>query len=204
MISCIMPTRNRREWLPRAFQCFADQTIPAELIVLDNGDESVADIVPSWADYYRTEPKTLGLLVNEAVEKATKSVYFAIWDDDDWYGPSRLEHQLLALGSAHVTGFNRIHFDDGARVHEYTARPGELLGNSLLFTRDFWQRNPFRAMQVGYDGAFVQAARGCITATDGRGLCVASCHAGNTAKRVIDACWRPVDRAELPAGYTLR
>ena len=199
-----MPTRNRREWLPRAFACFAAQTVPAELIVLDNG-QSVEDLIPNdpRVKYVRALGKAcLGLLVNECASHATGD-YLAIWDDDDWYGPKRLETQLAALGSAHVTGFNRIHFDNGAHVYEYTARPGELLGNSLLFTRDFWQRNPFRAMQVGYDGAFVQAARGRITGIDGRGLCVASCHPGNTSKRVIDACWKPVDRTELPAGYTL-
>lgn len=44
MVSCVMPTRNRRRFTPRAIDMFNAQTWPnKELIILEDGDESTAE-----------------------------------------------------------------------------------------------------------------------------------------------------------------
>jgi hypothetical protein len=47
-VTCIMPTADRRAFVPAAIAGFLAQTFEqAELLVLDNGRESVADLVPA-------------------------------------------------------------------------------------------------------------------------------------------------------------
>lgn len=181
-----MPTRNRRKWIPGAVDCFLRQThTDSELIVLDSGEHAIEYLLPKSPRirYIQDSPDhTLGVLCNHAAA-AARGEWVAVWDDDDWYWPGRLSEQLAAIGSAAICGYDRIYFRSAAQEFEYHAPAGQLLGNSLFFRRDFWERHPLRAMQVGYDGAFVQAARGRIVALDGRAKCIASIHAGNTSPR---------------------
>jgi hypothetical protein len=45
LISCIMPTFNRRAFVPLSLKCFAYQDYPnRELIIVDDGDDSIADL----------------------------------------------------------------------------------------------------------------------------------------------------------------
>jgi glycosyltransferase involved in cell wall biosynthesis len=48
LVSCIMPTANRRAFVPRAIQYFLRQDYPEkELVILDDGEDSVADLIPA-------------------------------------------------------------------------------------------------------------------------------------------------------------
>jgi glycosyltransferase involved in cell wall biosynthesis len=48
LISCLLPTANRAAWIPLAIDCFLTQTFTdAELVILDNGTDNTADIVPA-------------------------------------------------------------------------------------------------------------------------------------------------------------
>src|SRR5690606_21807539 len=50
LVSCIMPTYNRRAFAPLALEYFRRQTYPdRELIVVDDGSDPVGDVVDSWA-----------------------------------------------------------------------------------------------------------------------------------------------------------
>jgi glycosyltransferase involved in cell wall biosynthesis len=47
LVSCIMPTANRRPFLPEAIRLFLGQDYPeSELIVLDDGEDAIADLIP--------------------------------------------------------------------------------------------------------------------------------------------------------------
>ncbi len=47
LISCILPTANRRRFVPQAIRLFLAQDYPnKELVILDDGAESAADLVP--------------------------------------------------------------------------------------------------------------------------------------------------------------
>src|SRR5205823_6114796 len=48
MVSCIMPTADRRRFVPNAIRYFVRQTYSnSELLIVDDGDDNVADLVPA-------------------------------------------------------------------------------------------------------------------------------------------------------------
>src|SRR4030095_9083631 len=47
LVSCIMPTYNRRLFVPQAIQYFLRQDYPRkELVIVDDGSDPVADLLP--------------------------------------------------------------------------------------------------------------------------------------------------------------
>jgi hypothetical protein len=104
-----MPTANRRPFVELALEHFARQDYaPAELIVVDSGDEPVQDLCAQDARvrYIRANRgASIGTKRNLACAAATGDVVVH-WDDDDWFGPQRLRRQIepIASGRADVTG----------------------------------------------------------------------------------------------------
>ena len=46
-VTCIMPTADRRAFVPRAIELFLRQDYPrAELLILDDGADAIEDLVP--------------------------------------------------------------------------------------------------------------------------------------------------------------
>ena len=100
LVSCIMPTYNRRMYVPQAIQYFQRQDYPnRELLILDDGGQSVEDLVPPdpCIRYIRLDKHmVLGAKRNFACNLAQGSI-IAHWDDDDWIAPHRLSYQVEAL-----------------------------------------------------------------------------------------------------------
>src|SRR5260370_5100183 len=100
LVSCIMPTRNRRAFVRQAIWYFLRQDYPAkELIVLDDGDDPVADLIQKddRVRYERLLARlSLGAKRNRACE-LSRGTLIAHWDDDDWQAPNRLSLQVRAL-----------------------------------------------------------------------------------------------------------
>ena len=146
LVSCIMPTCNRRAFIPAALACFAAQDYPRlELIVVDDGSDSVADLMPadSRIRYFRLDGKrNIGVKRNLACEQARGS-FIAHWDDDDWYPPSRIRKQIEAMRGAHwqVSGSTTMFYlhpdKDQAFRYAYTA-PGCAWLGALLYARSAW------------------------------------------------------------------
>lgn len=169
LVSCIMPTADRRRFVPPAMRSFLAQDYPnKELIILDDGKDSVADLVPNDPRilYMRAPQKqTLGVKRNECV-KASRGTLIMHWDDDDWSAPHRISYQVEALlrERAELCGLRQMLFHDlrsgETWLYNYPATLRLwLAGGSLLYTRDFWQRNPFPNLQVGEDTRFVWSQR---------------------------------------------
>ncbi|MCA9969459.1 MAG: glycosyltransferase, partial [Anaerolineales bacterium] len=211
LVSCIMPTADRRAFVPRAIACFLRQEYAhRELIILDDGVESVADLVPADARIrYERLPRRLrvGEKRNLACEAARGDV-IAHWDDDDWYASWRLGYQAAQLqaAGADVCGLDRVLYWDAAAerawlyVYPPRGRPW-VAGNTLCYPRAFWQRNPFQAIDVGEDARFVwsQQAQRVLPLPDHR-FCVAWIHAGNVSpKRPSGSRWQPAAAAEVHA-----
>src|SRR5437879_5232834 len=95
-----MPTADRRRFVPQAIGCFQAQDYPSrELLILDDGKDSVADLVPtdSRIRYLRTNQKqALGAKRNECV-KASHGDLIMHWDDDDWMADWRISYQVSKL-----------------------------------------------------------------------------------------------------------
>src|SRR5262249_51511468 len=104
-----MPTRDRRRFVAQAIRYFCRQDYPhTELILVDDGTDPIGDLVPSDPSiaYVRLpEPRSIGWKRNLANQRARGSV-IVHWDDDDWYGPSRVRYQVdrLLAGPPGVCG----------------------------------------------------------------------------------------------------
>jgi hypothetical protein len=167
LISCILPTYNRRRFLPHAIRYFLRQDYPnRELLVVDDGPDAVGDLVPAdpRIRYVRLPQKiTLGAKLNLCCAQ-TSGPIIAQWDDDDWYGHDRLTRQLHALSrtNADVCGISDLLYYDLKRgtghryIYPRRERPW-LSGASLFFRRELWERLRFVEVDVGSDGLFVWA-----------------------------------------------
>jgi hypothetical protein len=167
LVSCILPTFNRRGFLPHALHYFLRQDYPnAELLVVDDGTDPVGDLIPtdSRIQYIRLPRKiTLGAKLNMCCEQVRGSI-IAQWDDDDWYAPSRLSRQVEVLQRAdvQVCGISDLLYYDvrtgrGYRYNYPRAERPWLLGSSLCFKRELWEKTRFADIDVGMDGLFVWA-----------------------------------------------
>jgi glycosyltransferase involved in cell wall biosynthesis len=194
LVSCIMPTRNRREHVPRAIGFFLTQTYRnRELIVVDDGYDDIRDLIPMdrRIRYIRCEHvEHVGAKRNFSCAQAGGCL-IAHWDDDDWMAPSRLDAQVTALleTQADVCGIDRIYYLDlcSRRAWKYiyprTARPW-LAGGSLLYRKEFWRRNRFPDISVGEDAGFLWASEAWRMAilNDSR-FYVAMIHGANTSPK---------------------
>jgi glycosyltransferase involved in cell wall biosynthesis len=209
LVSCIMPTHNRRRFVPQAIHYFLRQNYPhKELVILDDGAESVADLVPvdPQVRYIRLSGgRTLGAKRNACVE-ASRGDCIMHWDDDDWMAPRRIAYQVEALlrAGAEVCGLRCMLFyapaTDQGWLYTYPVnqRPW-LAGGSLLYTPPFWRRSPFPNIQVGSDTRFIWSQRlhRSVTLPDYT-FYVGMIHSGNTSRKHTGArYWCRTDPREV-------
>jgi glycosyltransferase involved in cell wall biosynthesis len=202
LVSCLMPTRDRRHWVSIAIELYVRQSWPSlELVVVDDGDEPVGDLIEPIASarYVRLRRRTvLGAKRNLAAEAATGGV-LAHWDDDDWYAPQRLALQVQRLeqDSADLVGSASLPFYDPARnaAWRYTwpdhRRPW-LAGTSLMYRREFWAANRFAEVPHGEDTRFVWRSLPQRAVACPEPFVVAMIHSGNTVPKTgRGAYWSP-------------
>ena len=165
LVSCVMPTYNRRRFIPHAIRYFQRQEHQnKELIIIDDGTDCIEDLVINQPGikYIRLDHKiTLGEKLNMACSNASGSI-IANWDDDDWYAPHRLKYQVHELNknNTRVCGINNLlyydFFNNQAYQYKYPSDQRKwLLGSSLCYYRSHWENNQFKNINVGMDGLFV-------------------------------------------------
>jgi hypothetical protein len=208
-VTCIMPTANRRAFVPRAIRLFLAQTYEnRELVIVDDGSDAVRDLVPldDRVRYIRLERRrTVGEKRNIACREATGSI-IVHWDDDDWSAPTRLEYQVgdLERDGAAVAGLSAVYYLDpsGPRAFQYRyprAARRWVAGNTLCYRRAHWEKHHFADVDVGEDARFVWKDRSA------RLLChadpnffVATIHSSNVAKKHVEhRFWHPVPLATI-------
>jgi O-antigen biosynthesis protein len=210
LVSCIMPTFDRRCFVPQAVRYFLRQDYPArELIILDDGPEPVGHLLPAddRVIYHRLETQmVLGAKRNLACQLA-RGPLIAHWDDDDWASPDRISVQVTALtgGGADVCGAASLLYYDpvGSCAWRFTwpdrLRPWAA-GPSLCFAKEMWARSPFPEVAIGEDTRFVFSPAVRRIADVSAAACVVGIiHPRNTApKSVHGVHWspRPVREAE--------
>ena len=208
LVSCVMPTHDRRGFVPLAIRYFLRQDYPdAELVIVNDGTDAVADLVPQHpaVRYHRLdERRVLGAKRNLACELAAGEI-IAHWDDDDWSAPGRLSTQVEALeaSGAVLSGMNSLRFYDpaGRRAWRYQwpqSRRPWAAGTSLCYRRSLWERTPFAEVAAGEDARFVwRSAVTSVADVSGSDCLVALVHDRNTvAKSGRGAYWSsiPVER----------
>jgi len=206
LVSCIMPTRGRREMAREAFECWKAQTwMHREIIIVDDIQCPSFDLSICREPGVRYIPllghQTIGAKRNIACETA-RGEAIAHWDSDDLYAPGRLEDQAkrLSESGAWITGYNEAVFiaDDGT---EYLWRntiltpQGEkilnqhyALGSSMVYWRSAWWNNRFQPTSQGEDNTFqmeIQIENGGnrIYSVPSRGLMTVRMHGDCTSER---------------------
>ena len=179
LVSCIMPTRNRREFVPKAIEYFLRQTYPNKVLVIGDDGESIRSVVSIAAamyrpggsavldsipnvEYRRFKPGLmLGAKRNALVEACTGDSLIAHWDDDDWYGPERLSLQVEAMRGFEICGLSDPLFYDlrGGGSYVYHPRGAYAYSATLMYTREYWARGPFPDFQVASATPFVKRAK---------------------------------------------
>ena len=209
-ISCIMPTADRRRFVGGAIGAFLAQTRDdAELLILDDGVDAVADLIPAHPRIrYTRDPvrRTTGDKRNRLCAEAAGSI-IVHWDDDDWYAPDRLDRQIAALDAtgAAIVGLDRVPFlaDDGSAAWDYVWRGAGrwVCGASLAYTRAWWQEHRFPEVRVGEDTRFVfDAGDAHIHAMPPGEWLIARVHQGNTSpKQTHGGYWHKRDPSPLRA-----
>ena len=163
LVSCVMPTCNRRSFIPAAIDSFLKQTYSdKELIIVDDGTDKVKDLIPDNPAIRYIEPHvklSTGCKRNVCNCEAHGDI-IAHFDDDDWSAPDRLEDQvnLLMKSGKSITGYaNALFWDIRKQRAFYYQSPisGYVTGLSLCYLRDHWRRHPFTVMQMGSDNVFI-------------------------------------------------
>ena len=175
LVSCIMPTAGRLPWVLQSIRYFQRQDYPnLELVIVDDGTEDVSAHLPRDPRIrYVHRPKlgSIGAKRNLACEMAQGS-YVAHWDDDDWYGASRLSAQLAPLlrGEADITALTGTPFFDVAEWQFWRCSPAlyarifrqAVHGGTLVYARSlFGAACRFPNISLAEDAAFLQASIRC-------------------------------------------
>src|SRR5690349_2292987 len=200
LVSCIMPTYNRRLFVPQAIRCFLRQDYPnLELLIVDDGPNPVADCVPESdrIRYIRLDTRaTVGAKRNLACEQA-RGEFIVHWDDDDWYPVDRVTRQISALrsGDQDISGSSRIYYYDvtTAQAWEYRyprANTDWVGGNTLAYRKTFWAQHRFADIQIGEDSRFVWSnGTKAICDLADPSLCVASARPDNVSRKDLNGSW---------------
>lgn len=194
LVSAIMPTRGRPQYAREALDCFLRQTHrDRELIIVDDADDPsfeeplIADFrIQGNIHYHRLNRRlTVGAKRNLACSRASGEA-ICHWDDDDFSAPERIEDQLTRLNDKGVglTGYNRMRFFDVETGEWWVFNGGshQVIGTSMMYTREFWKTHPFPDINEGEDSAVANIASRVAVVEAGE-MMWARTHAGNTSKR---------------------
>jgi glycosyltransferase involved in cell wall biosynthesis len=201
LVSCIMPTCNRRKFIPHALDYFFRQDYPnVELIIVDDGTDPIGDCLPAdeRVRYIKLEKRlSVGAKRNLACQQA-RGAFIVHWDDDDWYPSWRVTAQVRALHEqrADVCGTSEVYYYEPGndRTWQYVHRRGGghiwVAGNTLAYRKAFWERNKFLDIQVGEDLRFLWSgvAKVIHDCRDPR-LCVGMIHDGNVSRKVTTGAY---------------
>jgi glycosyltransferase involved in cell wall biosynthesis len=200
LVTCIMPTFNRRRFIAQAVRTIRRQDYPAiELVVVDDGSEPVADLLDGLprTKYLRLDRRlTIGHKRNLACEAASGQIIIQ-WDDDDWYSPQRITRQVseIVYGNADATGIGVNLLLDVRSMQVWSTRERQaadplfgpvesLAGGTTAVRKDIWRRvNGYPDASNGEDIGFLQRvadAGGRVLAIGNQGAYVYVRHGRNS------------------------
>ncbi len=187
LISCVMPTRDRPEYVQQALRYFERQDYPhKEMIVLY---EKAADLPAGLADSPAVRlvksPRraTIGEKRNLGCTLARGEI-IAQWDDDDWCAPERLSRQAapLVAGQAEISGIANAGFYDVNHDRYWKCSPElfarmfveGVLGGTLVFRKGIWggaARYPHTSLREDADFLVLAQRQGArLVRVEGDGL----------------------------------
>jgi hypothetical protein len=208
-VSCIMPTHNRRFFVPQAIRWFLRQDLAeSELIVVDDGTDSVADLVPDdpRIRYIRLpERHTIGQKRNIGCAQAWGEI-IVHWDDDDWMASWRLSYQVesLSSGDVDVSGLGSLLCYEIPEGRAWLYEPPDhgrpwVAGATFCYRRSLWERHPFADTNDGSDtGYLFQAPAKRVGILGDASFYVALLHGDNATSAPVEGpTWRPCPPGEI-------
>jgi len=200
LVSCIMLTANRHKYVPLAIDNFLQQDYThTELIIVDDGQESVYALIPDDAriKYFYDQPiGTIGAKRNYACARTTGEIIMH-WDDDDWYAPDWVSRQVgyLNASKADMCGIEHVHFFSPVSDTFWTGtalnrnkgyRQQWLSGATLAYWKTFWEAHPFEHRNTGEDDGFITKHGAKVYAHDYIDGFVALLHPHNTTTKYFE------------------
>lgn len=195
-VSCIMLTANRPNFVELSVGYFLNSDYrDAELVIIDDGKESVKHLLPDHRriKYFFTEPLgSIGVKRNYACEKAEGEIIMH-WDDDDYYPYDWMTRQVKALeeSKADIVGLNQILFYSPLmnKFWNYDNKetdPPWLSGATMAYRKSFWEKHPFKDLQIGEDYDYIWNTGATIYAHDYPNGFIATLHNGNTTLKPFE------------------
>ena len=192
-VSCLMPTFNRRRFIPEAVACFHAQTLTdIELIVVDNGTDPIQDLLPTDPRivYLRKQPRHHFCALRNFGLVVAQGKYVAIWDDDDLSHPERLAVQVAKLEETGaglcLLASSVVTCDDPLGEWVYTPSQPWPLDNSAFFRRNVGGMFTFAVDETPYSAlrSLKRSFSKDVVLVRGRPeLLVTRRHGGNTCRR---------------------
>lgn len=197
VVSCIMPTKNRRRFVERALDMWLIQIgqcgASMELIVLEDGEDNCRSEIMYWSgarmvSYHRFEG-TLGAKLNEGARLA-RGKYCINWDDDDFHHPARIASVVkhFELTGAAMVGMSSMPYwrEGEADVWIYNAGDARYCtGSGQAFRRDWVLANPHLDQTTGEDEYMTRLAakQGLLSTISGTDWVVACSHDAHCTDR---------------------
>lgn len=153
LVSVIIPTYYRNDWLRSAIESALDQTYgPIEVIVVDDSGERHAEPVAREFDvrYIAHERNQGGNPARSTGIAAAEGEYIQLLDDDDRILPEKLERQIPLLENDPSVGvvYCGIQQYDGSRVLPDERNRGDVLLQALRVT----DLHPCQTTTMLFDG----------------------------------------------------
>jgi glycosyltransferase involved in cell wall biosynthesis len=211
LVTGIMVTGNRPEFVRQSLRYFRRQTYPnRELVIVDDGDQPLD--VQNTGEQVRYHRIRQGLSIGEKRNIAcsfARGEAIIHWDDDDWYAPDRIAEQVRPIfaGRADITALSMSLVLELDRMRFWRCSPavhvrmfvGNVHGGTLAYTRRYLDQGVrFRPLSLSEDAYFLFDAKrrgGKLSKLSGDGLFVYVRHGANAWSF---ACGEHID----PEGWT--
>jgi glycosyltransferase involved in cell wall biosynthesis len=136
LVSVVIPTYYRNDWLSKAIKSVFEQTYePTDIIVVDDSGEGYAESVAEGHDVtYIAHDENLGgnPARNTGIE-ASEGEYIQLLDDDDRMEPTKIEKQVALFESNPSTGvvYCGLQQENGTLVYPDERNRGDVLAQAL-------------------------------------------------------------------------
>lgn len=195
-VSVVCPTWNRREFLPYLLYIYQYQDYPAdkrELIILDDSEQSNQDLIDMMVDAaqqnvrYIHSPGRLALgQKRNMLNQMAKGEYIISFDDDDYYPPEKISHQVgeMLSHSALFSGCDQIyvwysHLDKMYLTHPFGKQ--HALNGSFGLHRNLLKRHRYQDdATLGEEQAFLNNFTTPVLQIDPQKAIVCISHSSNT------------------------
>jgi glycosyltransferase involved in cell wall biosynthesis len=126
LVSVIIPTFNRREYLLEAVESVLNQTYrETEIVVVDDGstdgsEDAIMRLRDSRVHYIWQKNTGLPAIARNAGIRSSRGVYIAFLDSDDVWLPQKLQRQVEYLErntNTVLVGTNAMKYPNGKKMH---------------------------------------------------------------------------------------